>query len=290
MKFLMELSSSSKFATAFAVTFIFLNTSCVLSFSNSNALILTGNFISRCSHVDRHRTPTKIYATADNAEEYRDPLTKFLGSFIRKEKAENKLSLIDWQKPKRKKVQLQSLAKSLEIELTEKEWFVNGNVDPSFFSNDFTFQDPDVKIKGIEEYARGVNKIFSQENSRAEIIAVRKNNEAADTLTVTWRLSGSVNIGFGLNIKPFVVFTDFVVSPSDGLIVFQEDRFSLPGSDIVLSAFFPFLIEKFLIPPAQSAAILKLEFLEKEADEERSNGNGAALSIFEKLNIFKQRK
>lgn len=28
--------------------------------------------------------------------------------------------------------------------------FVNGNVDPSFFDDSFSFQDPDVKIKGIK--------------------------------------------------------------------------------------------------------------------------------------------
>ena len=288
MTTLMKTFLSSKFVIALAATFIIINVPFVVSFSNSNAPITTGSYSSRCSNIYRYRVSTKLYATPDAAEEYRDPVTKFLGSFIRKEKAENKLSLIDWQKPKRKKGQLQSLAKSLELELTKKEWFVNGNVDPSFFSDDFTFQDPDVKIKGIEEYARGVNKIFSQVNSRAEIIAVRINTEVANTLTVTWRLSGSVNIGFGLNIKPFVVFTDFVVSPSDGLIVFQEDRFSLPGSDIVLSAFFPVLIEKFLLPPAPSAAILKSEFLKKEANEVKLNGSGPAISILKKLNIFKK--
>lgn len=230
-------------------------------------------------------------SSSETSEEYRDPVTKFLGAFISKEKSEDKLSLIDWNKPKRKKVPLVSLAKTLEIELSRKEWFVNGNVDASFFSDDFTFQDPDVKIKGIEEYARGVNKIFSQKNARAEIIAVRVNEEAENTLTVTWRLSGAVNLGPGLQIKPFIVLTDFVVTPSDGLIVFQEDRFSLPGSDIVLSAFFPFLIEKFLLPPAQPADILKAEFLEKEKElmksrssSSRSGGNplDSFMKIFNK--------
>jgi hypothetical protein len=225
-------------------------------------------------------------SSSETTEEYRDPVTKFLGAFISKEKSKDKLSLIDWNKPKRKKVSLVSLAKTLEVELTKKEWFINGDVDPSFFSDDFTFQDPDVKIIGIEQYARGVNKIFSQKNARAEIIAVRKNEEAEDTLTVTWRLSGAVNLGPGLQIKPFIVFTDFVVSPSDGLIVFQEDRFSLPGSDIILSAFFPFLIEKFLLPPAQSADILRAEFLEKEKEQMKSSSSspgGNPIDSFMKL-------
>ena len=225
----------------------------------------------------------------DISEEYRDPLTKFFGGFITVDKTNDRLSAIDWQQPKRKKVSLQSLAKSLEVELTKKEWFVNGNIDPSYFSNDFSFQDPDVKIKGIEQYARGVNKIFSQRNSRAEIIAVRKNTEMTDTLTVTWRLSGSVNLGPGIQIKPFVVLTDLKVSPVDGLIVFQEDRFTLPGPDIVLSAFFPFLIDKFLLPPALSADILRSQFLEEEAKMMKSSSSDR-MSFFDNiLTLFKKR-
>jgi Uncharacterized conserved protein (DUF2358) len=241
------------------------------------------------SNIQLSRTRCGAKSSSETSEEYRDPVTKFLGAFISKEKSEDKLSLIDWNKPKRKKVPLVSLAKTLEVELTKKEWFVNGNVDASFFSDDFTFQDPDVKIKGIEEYARGVNKIFSQKNARAEIIAVRKNEEAENTLTVTWRLSGSVNLGPGLQIKPFIVLTDFVVSPSDGLIVFQEDRFSLPGSDIVLSAFFPFLIEKFLLPPAQPADILKAEFLEKERELMKASSSGSGGNPLDSfMKIFKK--
>ena len=256
----------------------------VNSFSNSNVQAFGRVSESCVTRVHSSGMQKRIYAASGTTEEYRDPLTKFFGQFISKEKIENKVSSINWKIAKRKKIPLKSLAKSLEVELTKKEWFVNGNVDPSYFSDEFCFQDPDVKIKGIEEYAKGVSKIFSQKNSRAEIIAVRKNEDSPDMLTVTWRLSGSVNLGPGVQIKPFIVFTDFVVNPIDGLIVFQEDRFSLPGRDIVLSAFFPFLIEKFLLPPAQPVEILRSDFLEKE--KELNNESNKNKSFFEKLNIF----
>lgn len=88
-------------------------------------------------------------------EEYKDPLTKIVSNFITKERILNNLDAINWDKPKIKKIPLDSLAKQLEIELTKREWFVNGNVEPSFFSDDFTFQDPNVKTKGIKDYAIG---------------------------------------------------------------------------------------------------------------------------------------
>jgi len=95
-----------------------------------------------------------------------------------------------------------------------------------------------------------VRKIFDQETARAEIIATRVSNDKPNTITCTWRLSGKVNIGFGLAIKPYIVFTDFTVEKDTGLVVFQEDRFDLPGWDILISAFFPFLIGKVTSDPA----------------------------------------
>jgi hypothetical protein len=52
-----------------------------------------------------------------------------------------------------------------------------------------------------------------------------------------------------LKIKPYICYTDFTVN-NDGLITFQEDRFDIPGWDIVLSSIFPFLIGKVTAPIA----------------------------------------
>ena len=147
-------------------------------------------------------------------------------------------------------IYIETLAKVLDYELFNKEWFVTGNVNPIYFSDDFEFQDPDVKLSGIESYARGVNKLFDQETSRAEIISVVVNEDVEDTITVTWRLSGKVNIGPGLTIKPYICYTDFKVDAESGLVVFQEDKFDSPQWDILVSALFPFLIGKVTSPPA----------------------------------------
>ena len=59
-----------------------------------------------------------------------------------------------------------------------------------------------------------------------------------------------MDIGPGLTIKPYIVYTDFTVDAATGLIVMQEDRFDLPQWDILLSALFPFLIGKLTAAPA----------------------------------------
>lgn len=181
----------------------------------------------------------------EGVEEYRNAVTKVLSNLMQKEKMEkdgtmdNPISKIDFQAPKiAASTSLENLAAALDYELSQREWFVTGNVDPCYFSDDFKFQDPDVKIDGIEEYCKGVYKLFDQSTSRAEIISTVV-NEAASTpdrpvITCTWRLSGGVNIGLGLTIKPYIVYTDFVVDPKTSLIIFQEDRFDIPSWDILL--------------------------------------------------------
>lgn len=209
----------------------------------------TGNNVGGTIHPPTTRTATHIHATTpekeSTVEEYRNAATNILSNFMQKDKMNNDqnntdpISKIDFDAPKiSPSTSLETLAAALDYELSEREWFVTGNVNPSYFSDDFKFQDPDVKVDGIEEYCRGVYKLFDQNTSRAEIISTVVNQEASTlerpVITCTWRLSGGVSIGPGLTIKPYIVYTDFVVDPNTSLIVFQEDRFDLPGWDILL--------------------------------------------------------
>lgn len=190
-----------------------------------------------------------------SVDEYRNAPTAFLANFMQKPEGSEEakvdpLADIDFDAPKSPKLSLADLAAVLDAELYEKEWFVTGRVNPVYFDDAFQFQDPDVKLTGIEDYARGVKKLFS-DDSRAEIISSVVNATVPNTITVTWRLSGRVNIGpKGLPIKPYICYTDFTVDEGSGLITFQEDRFDIPGWDILLSALFPFLIGKVTAEPA----------------------------------------
>ena len=195
------------------------------------------------------------------SEEYTNPLTSFLGVFIQQEQQVPvqtvNISSINWNAKKRKFLSIDKMVAELERGISKTEWFVTGLVDPSLFSETFSFKDPDVKLNGIQQYAEGVYKIFDQSCSRAEVIRVEKtaNEKGEKLITVTWRLEGRIRVGPGLKIKPYIVYTDFKLD-KEGLICFQEDRFSIPGYDILLSALFPFPIP-FLSPPAPSADILR---------------------------------
>ena len=50
----------------------------------------------------------------------------------------------------------------LQVKLAESEWFVTGLVEPSLFSDNFSFADDTVATKGIKSYATGVRSLFDQ--------------------------------------------------------------------------------------------------------------------------------
>jgi len=194
---------------------------------------------------------------------YSSPITSFLGRFLPSKEEAGAISLDEATTSGRKKLSIDDMILALDQGLREREWFVTGDVIPDLFADDFTFKDPDVELQGIEAYANGVKRLFDQETSRAEVIecslnqdATRDANEERDindtvqVIRVEWRLSGNVNIGplQGLRIKPYICISDMYAREADGLIIYQEDTFDIPGYDILLSAFFPWL--PFLAPEA----------------------------------------
>lgn len=112
---------------------------------------------SSSSAADAHRTllPARNNENEGGVEEYKNAATSFLSNFMQRgkiyeESPKDPLGGIDFAAPKIGKKNLATLASMLDSELYEKEWFVTGRVNPSFFADDFEFQDPDVKLSGIE--------------------------------------------------------------------------------------------------------------------------------------------
>ena len=91
-----------------------------------------------------------------NDENYQNKVAELLSNFLPKndQKTEEPDPFVDinFNAPKYKQtnLNLEALAQTLDAELIEKEWFVTGNVNPIYFSDDFQFQDPDVSVDGIE--------------------------------------------------------------------------------------------------------------------------------------------
>jgi len=201
------------------------------------------------------------------ADEYeaKNPLISLLGKFLPGRPAASApepspLDDIDWAAPKLRGLSLAEMSARLDAGLREREWFVTGRALPELFSEDYTFSDPDVSLKGIEPYSRQVRRLFNQATARCEVVSCAPAVGSDDCIVVVWRLSGGVNIGpGGIAIKPYVVTTTLRTDRADGgLVVFQEDEFSLPGWDILLSALLPPL-RPLLAPEAPPVEVLRAE-------------------------------
>ncbi len=165
----------------------------------------------------------------------------------------DELDGIDWAAPKRPGLSTAEMAASLDAGLRAREWFVSGRGLPELFSDSFAFSDPDVSLAGFEPYCRQVRRLFDQETARCEVVCCAATAER--TITVVWRLSGRVSLGPGVEIKPYVVTSTLTTDGDTGLVASQEDEFSIPGWDILLSALLPPL-RPLLAPAAPPVAEL----------------------------------
>ena len=138
--------------------------------------------------------------------------------------ASNPLDKIDWNKPKKQNLNIEQMADAINDGLVENEWFVTGIGKPEYFSSKFKFSDPQVSLDSFEAYCRGVRKLFDQDTARCELICCSATSPT--TITVLWRNSGKVNLGGGIELKPYLVTSTLEVDPNDNnLIISQVDEF-----------------------------------------------------------------
>ena len=133
----------------------------------ANNGVLKGTNTDIHNSVPSNRLPTRadMMTNGNNGspvQEYKNLATTVLSNFMQKEPqvpsegenglsaATNPVDTIDFSVPKIRKLPIDKLATKLDRELYEKEWFVTGNVNPMYFDLSFEFQDPDVKLSGIE--------------------------------------------------------------------------------------------------------------------------------------------
>ena len=194
----------------------------------------------------RSRRTAARAGAGDGGEDYVNPVTALLGRFIPKPE-EIVIDGVDFAAAKTP-LDLPAMAKALDAGLRDREWFVTGRVLPNLFADGFEFKDPDVQLKGIDKYASGVARLFD-DDARCEVISCEPAADGARRVEVEWRLSGGVKVGPGLTFKPYVVYTDLRLDDA-GLVDFQEDRFSVPGWQILLGAVAPWLPVPEPAPPA----------------------------------------
>lgn len=137
---------------------------------------------------------------------------------------------------------VEDTCQALDKALRKDIWFVSGRVQKEFFAPSFRFEDPDVKLEGIDAYGKGVASLFDQEKTKAEILDVTASGPRE--IRVRWRLAAVVGLPPTLPVRlataelqPYVV-TSVLRLDDAGLIDFQKDEFDRPTSELLKSATF----------------------------------------------------
>ena len=108
-----------------------------------------------------------------------------------------------------------------------------------------------MSLNGIEEYSRGVRSFYKQGTAVGEVVCTAAT--APNTITVVWRNYGTVNIGPGIELAPYLVTTTLTTSASDGgLIVRQEDAFEVNNVELFKYNFLK--SKRPALPPIESVA------------------------------------
>eukprot|EP01040_Poterioochromonas_malhamensis_P002432 gene2432-2583_t len=179
-------------------------------------------------------------------EKYSNPFLQWVSILLPTGGINSEFEQLDWTLPKRPKSSMGQLIIDLEKTLKDKQWFVTGLVDPTFFLNEFQFKDPNVEVVGIQNYAQGVRKIFDSRRSKMSVIDVSPLSSSANNsmIRVTWKIDAVVNIMFGFKIKPYIIYSDLEVDNTSGLICSQKDSFTIPEWKILFDSILSFLDDR----------------------------------------------
>lgn len=167
---------------------------------------------------------------------YGDAVTAFLDKLLKSEKYDP--PILTNTSTKVKNLPLETLKDRVVAGVAKDQWFVTGCVDASLFSDDFRFVDPSVDVQGVQQYAEGVARLFDGKNSQIDVVSASV--IGTNQIEVVWRLEATMRLPFNPKIKPYLVTTTYTVD-EDGLIVRQEETFSIPGWEIVVSMFAPWI-------------------------------------------------
>ena len=137
---------------------------------------------------------------------------------------------------------IEELKDRLVEEIGDTEWFVTGRVNKRLFADRFLFRDPSVKVNSIDDYATAVARLF---DPATEMDIVESGITGDNEIKIVWRLEATINFLFRPKIKAYYVTTYFRTD-AQGLIFEQEEFFSVPDWELLVSIFFP----NFGTPPA----------------------------------------
>ena len=139
--------------------------------------------------------------------------------------------------PKRTGLSLAELAKILEVDLSDGNYILTGNMTTSIFRDDARFQDPNNAVDGLSRYQTALSLLFRPEESGLEDVRVSV-NAATTTIEVDYVAYGILKLPWRPSIAPWQGHIQYTVDES-GLIASQVDVWNITRFDAVRQTFTP---------------------------------------------------
>ena len=137
--------------------------------------------------------------------------------------------------PKRTGLPVEEVAKVLEADLQDRQYFVTGRLTPEIFADDCRFKDPTNDVVGLSRYLAALRVLFDPERSAVNLDYINVTGD--QEITASWRLGGYLKFPWRPYVQPFRGVAVYTLR--DGLIVRQEEEWEVTPLAALLESFTP---------------------------------------------------
>jgi len=134
-------------------------------------------------------------------------------------------------------VPIDDIAKQLEVDLREGQYFVTGKLTRELFADDCRFVDPTNDVVGLSRYLTALDLLFDNDTSSVELFDVRVTSPT--TIEADWSLQGYLRFPWKPRVEPYDGHTTYVLNPENGLIQTQTQTWSISGAKAIAESFTP---------------------------------------------------
>ena len=131
----------------------------------------------------------------------------------------------------------EEVANVLARNLREGQYFVTGDLTPEIFADDCRFKDPTNDVVGLARYIKALGLLFDASYSAVRLLDIKVTGE--HTIEATWTLGGYLKFPWHPRVEPFEGKTIYTLSATDGLIVLQDQTWSISGAEALRETFTP---------------------------------------------------
>ena len=126
----------------------------------------------------------------------------------------------------------------LQKALEDGQYFVNSSGLPrEIFDNNCRFKDPTNDVAGLSRYIKALDLLFETESSEVKLLSMEVSGEKE--IVAEYILGGNLKFPWKPCVSPYKGVVTYTLSSEDGLVVSQEQEWSISASEALKETFSP---------------------------------------------------